>query len=55
MDSKNKITLFCPGIGEREFDLKHGMRLVEMKNNGGWVLAEKKEEGIKPVFKKKIK
>jgi hypothetical protein len=32
------ITLNCPSLGDRQFEVSHAERLLAMPNNGGWTL-----------------
>jgi hypothetical protein len=34
------ITLSCPSLGDRQFEVSHAERLLAMPNNGGWHLPE---------------
>ena len=34
------ITLNCPALGDREFEVSHAERLLAMPNNGGWQLPQ---------------
>lgn len=34
------ITLNCPALGDREFEVTHAERLLAMPNNGGWQLPK---------------
>lgn len=34
------ITLNCPSLGDRQFEVSHAERLLAMQNNGGWKLPE---------------
>lgn len=38
MAKKTIITLNCPALGDREFEVSHAERLLAMPNNGGWQL-----------------
>jgi hypothetical protein len=35
-----KVTLNCPALGDREFEVCHAERLLAMPHNGGWQLPE---------------
>lgn len=35
-----KVTLNCPALGSREFEVCHAERLLAMPRNGGWQLPE---------------
>ena len=37
---KTMITLNCPALGDRQFEVGHAERLLAMPNNGGWKLPE---------------
>ena len=37
------ITLSCPALGERQFEVSHAERLLAMPNNGGWQLPDGSE------------
>jgi hypothetical protein len=34
------ITLECPALGRRDFEVSHAERLLAMPNNGGWQLPK---------------
>ena len=34
------ITLSCPSLVDRQFEVSHAERLLAMPNNGGWLLPE---------------
>jgi hypothetical protein len=34
------VTLNCPALGDRQFEVSHAERLLAMPNNGGWHLPE---------------
>ena len=34
------ITLSCPSLVDRQFEVSHAERLLAMPNNGGWHLPE---------------
>ena len=34
------ITLNCPALGDREFEVSHAERLLSMPNTGGWQLPD---------------
>ena len=34
------ITLSCPSLDDRQFEVSHAERLLAMPNNGGWHLPE---------------
>lgn len=38
------VTLECEALGKREFEISQAERLLNMKPNGGWVLADSKFE-----------
>ena len=40
MAKETKVTLNCPTLGDREFEVSHAERLLAMPNNGGWKLPE---------------
>lgn len=37
---KTVVTLNCPALGDRQFEVSHAERLLAMPNNGGWHLPE---------------
>ena len=37
---KTMITLECPALGCRDFEVSHAERLLAMLNNGGWHLPD---------------
>lgn len=37
---QTRITLNCPALGDRQFEVSHAERLLAMPNNGGWHLPE---------------
>jgi hypothetical protein len=38
------VTLKCKALGKREFEISHAERLLNMRLNGGWELADDKYE-----------
>lgn len=36
------VTLQCEALGKRDFEISHAERLLNMKPNGGWQLADNK-------------
>ena len=40
MSKQTIITLNCPALGDRQFEVSHAERLLAMPNNGGWQLPE---------------
>lgn len=40
MAKTTQITLECPALGCRDFEVSHAERLLAMPNNGGWKLLE---------------
>jgi hypothetical protein len=38
-----KVALQCAALGERLFEISHAERLLSMRNNGGWELANNSE------------
>lgn len=38
------VLLQCKALGNREFEISHAERLLNMANNGGWELADKNYE-----------
>lgn len=44
MGKTTTILLRCKALGDREFEISHAERLLNMANNGGWELADKNYE-----------
>ena len=40
MAKETKVTLNCPALGDREFEVSHAERLLSMPKNGGWKLPD---------------
>ena len=40
MSKQTIITLNCPALGDRQFEVSHAERLLAMPNNGGWKLPD---------------
>ena len=37
------ITLNCPALGDRQFEVSHAERLLAMPKNGGWQLPNESQ------------
>lgn len=44
MGKTTTILLRCKALGDREFEISHAERLLNMPKNGGWELADKNYE-----------
>ncbi len=40
MSKQTIITLNCPALGDRQFEVSHAENLLAMPNNGGWKLPD---------------
>lgn len=47
MGKTTTLILECPSIGRHEFEIDHAERLLNMPNNGGWVLPKESEYELK--------